>query len=619
MEPGRKDVSFVTKKVRLDDKFEFDAVSYVWGTAPTSVSVPCNGSSLLVTPVAYEMAKYLGEYNRWLWIDAICINQQDSAEKEVQIPLMREIYAKADDVFIWMGPSTPETEHFMYNFPKALQYASSWDYEVELQQNPAYNKLYWPWDDEMFFAGLYQVLNQEWFRRLWTFQEVVLGRRSLIVSGHHCINGSAFFYFIKHGRRGTSGYIFLRAESASCMNYDYERYYHAVTACDRISYSHQVLHLRKATVINENSVASILFDLHNMQVKEPIDRVWAIAALLGQDVQEMLTPRVDYSSEGRLAYQKTYLNFCTAVIRARRSLILLRYPRPRQRENNWRPSWCPDFSAQPVCSFRIWGSWNDPVPPKSSNTSRLLIRADDDDSASLARRAAIVEHSQRFNSISDQDHILSVRGFVVGTVVEVVEDLTLSGRPSYPVPWLLEDLNDLDPYYVATLQLLDRLISLTGFPAPVSTPPVSQIPMDLFMVLLRDCRIGTHAEEAFQDAMACLRGGGHILYNSLEPGRRSRAWGMMQVMIAVSDHAFFTTSSGHLGIGIPGLISGAKVCAFYGEEELYILRGPYRDSLGSEPEVEHFEFCGVAFVPHLMEQHERDSAKQGDDVVFKIR
>ena len=42
---------------------------------------------------------------RPLWIDAICINQADQAEKEKQIPLMRHIYPNAQLVRLWLDIS----------------------------------------------------------------------------------------------------------------------------------------------------------------------------------------------------------------------------------------------------------------------------------------------------------------------------------------------------------------------------------------------------------------------------------------------------------------------------------------------------------------------------------
>ncbi|EFY91227.1 HET domain protein [Metarhizium acridum CQMa 102] len=44
-----------------------------------------------------------------LWIDAVCINQQDLDERARQVSLMAEIYASAERVLAWAGPSAPDS------------------------------------------------------------------------------------------------------------------------------------------------------------------------------------------------------------------------------------------------------------------------------------------------------------------------------------------------------------------------------------------------------------------------------------------------------------------------------------------------------------------------------
>ncbi|RYO09783.1 hypothetical protein AA0121_g10876 [Alternaria tenuissima] len=89
----------------LTEDLDYDAISYVWGSAPASVTVKCNGRPLVVTSTALEMLHYLHQHQmntttRKIWIDAICINQEDEEEKGTQIPLMRDIYSRAKTVVV---------------------------------------------------------------------------------------------------------------------------------------------------------------------------------------------------------------------------------------------------------------------------------------------------------------------------------------------------------------------------------------------------------------------------------------------------------------------------------------------------------------------------------------
>lgn len=44
----------------------------------------------------------------WMWADAICINQQDDKEREVQVQMMRDIYGTAKIVTVFLGSGTDE-------------------------------------------------------------------------------------------------------------------------------------------------------------------------------------------------------------------------------------------------------------------------------------------------------------------------------------------------------------------------------------------------------------------------------------------------------------------------------------------------------------------------------
>lgn len=48
-----------------------------------------------------------------IWVDAICINQDDDAEKSRQVREMDQIYREATSLFIWLGQSDTVSERFM--------------------------------------------------------------------------------------------------------------------------------------------------------------------------------------------------------------------------------------------------------------------------------------------------------------------------------------------------------------------------------------------------------------------------------------------------------------------------------------------------------------------------
>jgi Heterokaryon incompatibility protein (HET) len=83
----------------------YDALSYVWGSPTGNQPIFCEGKEILVTSNCESALRHLRHKRKTvvLWIDTICIDQQNADEKALQIPLMGEIYRRATEVTIWLG------------------------------------------------------------------------------------------------------------------------------------------------------------------------------------------------------------------------------------------------------------------------------------------------------------------------------------------------------------------------------------------------------------------------------------------------------------------------------------------------------------------------------------
>ncbi|KAK8240956.1 heterokaryon incompatibility protein-domain-containing protein [Phyllosticta capitalensis] len=95
--------------VSLATSPQFTALSYVWGTDSPDMNVDyitIDGSCRLkITPNCRKALTALR--NKFgaitIWVDAICINQQDIEERSRQVQLMEEIYSWAKCTYVWMG------------------------------------------------------------------------------------------------------------------------------------------------------------------------------------------------------------------------------------------------------------------------------------------------------------------------------------------------------------------------------------------------------------------------------------------------------------------------------------------------------------------------------------
>ncbi|KAB2108550.1 hypothetical protein AG0111_0g2564 [Alternaria gaisen] len=93
--------------INHDTLVTYDALSYAWGTALPSAKCICDGNTILLRDNLDSALKYLRkpQDERYVWIDYLCINQDDLVEKAVQIPRMKNIFSKASTVIVWLGES----------------------------------------------------------------------------------------------------------------------------------------------------------------------------------------------------------------------------------------------------------------------------------------------------------------------------------------------------------------------------------------------------------------------------------------------------------------------------------------------------------------------------------
>lgn len=105
-------VNFALFHVSLDVVTSFQALSYTWGAQDPPSNIRVNGRTLHITPNLAAALKNLQRKDEecTCWVDSICINQNDPGEKTAQVQLMRRIYQTAEEVIIWLGPSTPQTD-----------------------------------------------------------------------------------------------------------------------------------------------------------------------------------------------------------------------------------------------------------------------------------------------------------------------------------------------------------------------------------------------------------------------------------------------------------------------------------------------------------------------------
>ncbi|KAF2029740.1 hypothetical protein EK21DRAFT_112612 [Setomelanomma holmii] len=272
---------------------------------------------------------------------------------------MRKVYASAKQVVIWMGLSNQWIKAFMNDFPRVSDLAKRW-----IPKLSGYDSNWrgedWPIEYDDFWIGLYYLLDHDWFRRLWTFQEIVLAKKSVFMCGDLHFDALAFLNFVRNSIAQVNGYLIYNASVASRIPSKPKVSRLAHNACRSIVDAQGHLGAWN-NGFQPLAIPPLMHRLRNLQVTEPVDRTWAIAGLLQKDIQTRLEPFVDYSEQGRKEYWKTYINFAKVISEVGQSLEFLSLPpSAKGKDGNW-PSWCPDLTDMDACETLIDGFWHAPI------------------------------------------------------------------------------------------------------------------------------------------------------------------------------------------------------------------------------------------------------------------
>ncbi|KAH7391406.1 heterokaryon incompatibility protein-domain-containing protein, partial [Cadophora sp. MPI-SDFR-AT-0126] len=100
------------KHARISDRPQYEALSYVWDRNPYEGESNASSQDGLVTNLSRAL-KHLRRVDepdgRVLWIDALCVNQKDTNERNHQVTQMGEIYSQAESVIVWLGVGNSAT------------------------------------------------------------------------------------------------------------------------------------------------------------------------------------------------------------------------------------------------------------------------------------------------------------------------------------------------------------------------------------------------------------------------------------------------------------------------------------------------------------------------------
>ncbi|KAF1981932.1 hypothetical protein K402DRAFT_457697 [Aulographum hederae CBS 113979] len=409
------------RTVVLDDATldsEFDALSYTWGHAfdldPTSWSRRFYGDdSHRLFPIWVNDGSYLlGTRNLVLalielrrrgrrgeiWIDALCINQDDLAERAAQVAKMGRIYLTARDVSVWLGPETEDSSLAIQVVRdiSAMQRSGIQEIKQLAPWNPILTSKYGfrtlDLEDVRSYVSL---VSRSWFSRVWVIQETVLAANPIFICGRENISwrdlGGAVT-FLKDGfweetiiAIGLSGEKQRGEEHLPGLAISAMTMFRVIRAVD-----------------SEWRPTSILLGLRSLKAMDPRDKVYAAIGLVPESHSGVLLP------EYQQPVSRVYTRAARSIIDCEGELSLLSLAGQRSLGKQIDlPSWVPDFSA---------GS-TDPIACNSIAKYKGCERW-------MADKG---RHMLRVTKSSLESSILKVAGVSFDEIVDIGEDSSAIG------------------------------------------------------------------------------------------------------------------------------------------------------------------------------------------------
>jgi hypothetical protein len=279
----------------------YRCLSYMWGDQTEKFAILVNGCKMLIGKSLFEFLEVARPKfaNEPLWVDAVCINQEDNEEKSVQVQSMGKTYAGALEVLIWLGHSPDIVEYFAWvNKPRAIM-------------NRAVDRMHLDPTPKALRKPIIEFATHPYWTRAWVTQELMLTGSHRLLCGEAETRSSLLFSIdhVPTGQTGNGDYFYAASKLSGILRlllnkYDPDRKLH-------------------------RSLWSTAASRLNAECQDPRDRLYSLLAIIGHDV----TFKVDYGESLVDLYWRaihhfsawcslTHLNILWDLLSMERSLVM---------------------------------------------------------------------------------------------------------------------------------------------------------------------------------------------------------------------------------------------------------------------------------------------------------
>lgn len=512
----------------LETAPSYTAISYAWGMNETTRTVFLNNTSFAISVHVLEALNQFSALvpgSHLIWLDRICINQEDEVEKAYQVGRMRDIYTQAQEVVIWIGATAHSSDILIDSMPTMLD---------ELKTLPLGSILPNSSLSLELWHALGHFYTRDWFRRLWVVQEALLAKNIIVLCGSRQVPWETFANLTA---------MLLEARllpdiiPRGLELKDVEPGFYAMIAMKNLRMTRLALN-----GLPLYPFLKLLDHARVRQVGQPVDRIWAVIGLAPPAIYVAAAPLINYSYSATTKYWETYINFVKILLTkdAGLHILALCYSEATLDEL---PSWCPNFNSPPAFASRIQDAWRSFHAGQSANTKKLEKVTFDPNS-----------------------HAMLVNGFRVDRVDMVIENTAYTQDNT----WFNHDFRMAMEFQRKITGIQDwerkcRELACSVYGTGKNVPDAH------WRTLILDHIKFPHKRCSSSDRKCYDIFTGWLLGRETLDDEQSRAYAL-SVAAGTSGRPYISTKKGRVGIAPPGTKQGDLICIFYGAPVPYFLR-----------------------------------------------
>jgi Heterokaryon incompatibility protein (HET) len=539
----------------------YSALSYVWGNEnPASDILLLPTASKRVTSNLACALRYLRrpDSELLLWVDALCINQDDDVEKAQQVARMRDVYSIASEVVAFLGG-----ERNGRSADTTLAARGAEDQAIAETCPSAgltdFIDCLSPTGKESPWRGLFTMLRRPWFSRIWVVQEALVARKVSFRYGTASISALQLADLVSEIAHKANPLFFGSPKEQEARNYMLG----SIGLIRKIASRDLV----GAHTKQKADLLDLLWHYRGLKATKARDHLFALLGLANVPYNKLLSP--DYVS----SLESIVIRYAHYFVQFGRDPLRLLYSANGVSIDNRFASWIPNWML------------NEEEPGRSGHISSRFVEP----GKIFYATAVSASPSMR---IGKKGIVLIVSGSIFGHITMVGEDHWSN----------VDHENDLNQCRQQYIQESDDFVHR------VSIYPTGEELKDVQIRLLVGNRAWNpgfgyinleddYVEQyhVFRRTFECPRKTEQRLVDPFDAAaEKGNTLGYISSLLIVSNLRFCRTKNGYLGLAPLGTQVGDVVCIVNGSCVPFILR-PSQDIKGA------FQLVGKCYIHGIME------------------